>query len=391
MIILIPVLEQMTRVTLRTITMNIPSQKIITKDNVSIDIAAVAYYHIVDPTKSVIAIENVNAAINQISQTTVRNVVGQFSLDQLLSQTLDINAKIKDVIDGHTEPWGAQVTAVEIKDITLPDNMQRAMAKEAEAERERRAKIVAAEGEFQAAVKLGEAADIISQHPVALQLRTLQTMAEISVEKNSTIIFPAQFMTTVQEAIKMIRGMGLRFLGGVVPAWLGGGGGGGGGEGVGWMGQNAGVNLKGAFLCSHRAAHIMARKRSGVIINMSSGGATKAHRGNVAYDASKGGMEAMTRAMALDLAPYGVRVNAVVPGLILTYDLTEAEAAERGQVVPMARLGTPDDVAGPTVFLATDDARYMTGACLVVDGGVLVQQRSAPVDTFPVSGFPKFG
>ena len=197
-----------TRVTLRTITMNIPSQKIITKDNVSIDIAAVAYYHIVDPTKSVIAIENVNAAINQISQTTVRNVVGQFSLDQLLSQTLDINAKIKDVIDGHTEPWGAQVTAVEIKDITLPDNMQRAMAKEAEAERERRAKIVAAEGEFQAAVKLGEAADIISQHPVALQLRTLQTMAEISIEKNSTIIFPAQFMTTVQEAIKMIRGEG---------------------------------------------------------------------------------------------------------------------------------------------------------------------------------------
>src|ERR1700749_3007316 len=130
LILLIPVLEQMTRVTLRTITMNIPSQKIITKDNVSIDIAAVAYYHIVDPKKSVIAIENVNAAINQISQTTVRNVVGQFSLDQLLSQTLDINKKIQDGIDGHTEPWGAQVTAVEIKDITLPENMQPAMAKE---------------------------------------------------------------------------------------------------------------------------------------------------------------------------------------------------------------------------------------------------------------------
>lgn len=150
-----------------------------------------------------------------------------------------------------------------------------------------------------------------------------------------------------------------------------------------------GVNLKGAFLCSHRAAHIMARKRSGNIINMSSGGATKAHRGNVAYDASKGGMEAMTRAMALDLAPYGVRVNAIVPGLILTYDLTEADAIERGKVVPMARLGTPEDIAGPTVFLATDDARYMTGACVVVDGGVLVQQRSTPVDTFPVSRFPK--
>lgn len=209
LIILIPILEQMTKVTLRTITMNIPSQKIITKDNVSIDIAAVAYYHVVDPTKSVVAIEDVYSAVNQISQTTVRNVIGQFQLDELLSQTVDINQKIKDVIDTHTEPWGVMVTAVEIKDITLPDNMQRAMAKEAEAERERRAKVVAAEGEFQAAVKLGEAADIISSHPVALQLRTLQTMAEISVEKNSTIIFPAQFMTTVQEAMKMIKGDGI--------------------------------------------------------------------------------------------------------------------------------------------------------------------------------------
>ncbi len=210
LIILIPILEQMTKVTLRTITMNIPSQKIITKDNVSIDIAAVAYYHVVDPQKSVISIEDVYSAVNQISQTTVRNVVGQFNLDQLLSQTVDINKQIKEVIDAHTEPWGAEVTAVEIKDITLPDNMQRAMAKEAEAERERRAKIVAAQGEFEAAVKLGEAADIISAHPVALQLRTLQTMAEISVEKNSTIIFPAQFMTTVNEAISMIRGDGKR-------------------------------------------------------------------------------------------------------------------------------------------------------------------------------------
>ena len=204
LIILIPFFEQMTSVTLRTITMNIPSQKIITKDNVSIDIAAVAYYKIIDPQKSVIAIEDITSAVNQISQTTVRNVVGQFSLDQLLSQTSAINLQIKNVIDGHTEPWGAEVTAVEIKDITLPDNMQRAMAKEAEAERERRAKIVAAEGEFQAAVKLGEAADIIALHPVALQLRTLQTMAEIATEKNSTIIFPAQFMTTVQEAILTI-------------------------------------------------------------------------------------------------------------------------------------------------------------------------------------------
>lgn len=197
--------QQMVRVSLRTVTMQIPSQKIITKDNVSIDIAAVAYYHVSDPEKSVIQIENVSSAINQIAQTTVRNVVGRFQLDQLLAQTADINEQIKTVIDTHTEPWGVEVTAVEIKDITLPDNMQRAMAKEAEAERERRAKIVAAEGEFQAAVKLGEAADIISAHPVALQLRTLQTMAEIATEKNSTIIFPAQFMTTVQEAIKMLK------------------------------------------------------------------------------------------------------------------------------------------------------------------------------------------
>ncbi len=204
LIFVMPIFEKMVRVGLRTVTMNIPSQKIITKDNVSIDIAAVAYYHIVDAQKSVVAIENVYDAINQISQTTVRNVVGQFMLDQFLSQTVDINEKIKNVIDVHTEPWGVQVTAVEIKDVTLPENMQRAMAKEAEAERERRAKIVAAEGEFQAAQKLGEAADIIASHPVSLQLRTLQTMAEIATEKNSTIIFPAQFMTTVKEALETI-------------------------------------------------------------------------------------------------------------------------------------------------------------------------------------------
>src|SRR5712675_290641 len=170
-LIFVPI-QQMGRVSLRTVTMQIPSQKIITKDNVSIDIAAVAYYHISDPEKSVIVIENVYNAINQISQTTVRNVVGRFSLDQLLSDTASINEQIKNVIDKHTEPWGTQVTAVEIKDIVLPDNMQRAMAKEAEAERERRAKIVAAEGEYQAAMKLGQAADIITEHPVALQLRT---------------------------------------------------------------------------------------------------------------------------------------------------------------------------------------------------------------------------
>jgi NAD(P)-dependent dehydrogenase (short-subunit alcohol dehydrogenase family) len=156
-----------------------------------------------------------------------------------------------------------------------------------------------------------------------------------------------------------------------------------------WWDKVLGVNLKGAFLCSHRAAHIMARKGTGVIISMSSGGATKAHRGNVAYDASKGGIEAMTRAMALDLAPYGIRVNAVVPGFIRTYDLTDEAAIERGKSVPLGRMGLPEDLSGPTVFLATDDARYITGICLAVDGGVLVQQRSVPVDTFPLSRFPK--
>ena len=156
-----------------------------------------------------------------------------------------------------------------------------------------------------------------------------------------------------------------------------------------WWDQVLDVNLKGAYLCSQRVAMSMARRHTGVIIHMSSGGATRAHRCNVAYDASKGGIEAMTRAMALDLAPYGIRVNAIVPGLIRTYDVSDEDAAVRGAVVPMGRLGDPEDLAGPTVFLATDDARYITGACLVVDGGVLVQQRSAPVDTFPVSRFPK--
>ena len=206
LIVLFPLVEQMQRVSLRTVTMDIPSQKIITKDNVSIDIAAVAYYKVTDAKKSILAVENARYAANQIAQTTVRNIIGQFTLDQLLSTTSEINRQIREVIDTHTEEWGVQVTAVEIKDIQLPDNMQRAMAKEAEAERERRAKIVAAEGEMQASQKLAEAADIMSQHPIALQLRTLQTMAEISVEKNSTIIFPAQFMSTVQEAIKMFGG-----------------------------------------------------------------------------------------------------------------------------------------------------------------------------------------
>ncbi len=195
----IPYISWMRKVDLRTITLPIPPQKIITKDNVSVDVSAVAYYQVVDVVKSIVAIENVMSAINQIAQTTIRNIVGKFQLDEILSERTTINQEIRAVLDQHTEPWGVVVGLVEIKDIELPENMQRAMAKQAEAEREKRAKIIAAEGEFLSVQKLADAADVINSHPIALQLRNLQTMAEISVEKNSTIIFPAQFMSTVQD------------------------------------------------------------------------------------------------------------------------------------------------------------------------------------------------
>ncbi|MCL5666619.1 MAG: slipin family protein [Patescibacteria group bacterium] len=195
----IPYIEWVKKVDLRTITLPIPPQRIITKDNVSVDISAVAYYKIIDSVKSIVAIENVMSAINQIAQTTVRNIVGRFQLDEVLSERDIINGEIRKVLDTHTEPWGVVVSVVEIKDIELPENMQRAMARQAEAEREKRAKIIAAEGELLASQKLSEAADIIAQHPIALQLRNLQTMSEIAIEKNSTIIFPAQFMSTVTD------------------------------------------------------------------------------------------------------------------------------------------------------------------------------------------------
>jgi len=197
--VIIPFIDQMRKVSLRIITLPVDSQKIITKDNVSIDVAAVAYYKVSDPIKSIIEIENVINATYQIAQTTVRNVVGQSALDEVLSQTSTINEKIKKILDSLTDKWGIFVSTVELKDIQLPDSMQRAMAKQAEAEREKRAKIIAAEGEQLSATKLGEAADIINAHPIALQLRNLQTLTEISSEKNSTIIFPAQFMSTVED------------------------------------------------------------------------------------------------------------------------------------------------------------------------------------------------
>jgi regulator of protease activity HflC (stomatin/prohibitin superfamily) len=195
--VIIPIIDQMRKISLRTVTLPIETQKIITKDNVSIDVAAVAYYQIVDPTKAIVEIENVVAATYQIAQTTVRNVVGQTSLDHVLSETSALNEKVKAILDQATEKWGVYVSNVELKDIQLPDSMQRAMAKEAEAEREKRAKIIAAEGEQLSAEKLGQAADIIAKHPIALQLRNLQVLSEIAIEKNSTIIFPSQFMDTV--------------------------------------------------------------------------------------------------------------------------------------------------------------------------------------------------
>lgn len=202
--LIIPLVDRMEKVSMQIITMPVQSQKIITKDNVSIDVAAVAYFHVVDATKSLVAVQDVFSAVNQIAQTTVRNIVGQFMLDEVLSDTVKINQKIKTIIDTHTEAWGVLVTTVEIKDIQLPDTMQRAMAKQAEAEREKRAKIIAAEGEFQSADKLGQAADVIAKHPIALQLRNLQVLAEISTEKNSTIIFPSQFMSTVEDIKKFV-------------------------------------------------------------------------------------------------------------------------------------------------------------------------------------------
>jgi regulator of protease activity HflC (stomatin/prohibitin superfamily) len=196
--LIIPIIDQMRKVSLRIVTLPIESQKIITKDNVSIDVAAVAYYKVTDPIKSIVEIENVISATYQIAQTTVRNIVGQSSLDEILSETVAINEKIKAILETSTEKWGIYVNTVEVKDIQLPDTMQRAMAKQAEAEREKRAKIIAAEGEALSAAKLGQAADVISKHPIALQLRNLQVLSDIAVEKNSTIVFPAQFMDTVK-------------------------------------------------------------------------------------------------------------------------------------------------------------------------------------------------
>lgn len=190
LIILIPVIDKMVKISLRLVAMDVPPQDVITRDNVSVKVNAVIYFRVMDPIKSVIQVENYLFATSQLAQTSLRSVCGQAELDELLSQRDEINSKLQEYLDIQTDPWGIKVTTVEVKHIDLPQDMQRAMAKQAEAERERRAKVINAEGEFQAAAKLAEAASIISDHPVALQLRYLQTLREVSAENNSTTIFP---------------------------------------------------------------------------------------------------------------------------------------------------------------------------------------------------------
>jgi regulator of protease activity HflC (stomatin/prohibitin superfamily) len=197
--LIIPFVDVLHRVSLRIITMPIQSQGIITRDNVSVDVSAVAYFRVVDAVRSVVAIENVYAAIDQIAQTTLRKVVGQHTLDETLSETDRINLGIRKILDVATVEWGVEVTLVELKDIQLPDSMKRAMARQAEAEREKRAKIINAEGESLAAAALGDAPDVMMAHPLALQLRNLQSLVEIGVDKNTTVVFPAPLMSTIGE------------------------------------------------------------------------------------------------------------------------------------------------------------------------------------------------
>ncbi|MCJ7746149.1 MAG: slipin family protein [Desulfobacterales bacterium] len=189
-IFIIPGVDKLLKISLRLVTLDIPPQDVITHDNISIKVNAVVYFRVIDPNKAVVEVENYLYATSQLAQTTLRSVVGQADLDELLSQRDKINLKLQDILDKHTEPWGIKVSLVETKQVDLPENMQRAIARQAEAEREKRAKIIHAEGEFQAAEKLTQAANVISVNPTALQLRFLQTLAEIATEKNSTIVFP---------------------------------------------------------------------------------------------------------------------------------------------------------------------------------------------------------
>ena len=189
-VIIIPMVDRMVRVSLRTVTMDVPAQDVITKDNVTVKVNAVIYFRVVDPQRAIVQVEDYLYATSMMAQTTLRSVLGQMQLDDLLSKREEINAALQRIIDQQTEPWGVKVTAVEVKNVDLPQEMQRAIARQAEAERERRAKVIHAEGEFEAAQRLAEAAAVMSQHPAAIQLRYLQTLVEIAAENNSTTIFP---------------------------------------------------------------------------------------------------------------------------------------------------------------------------------------------------------
>jgi regulator of protease activity HflC (stomatin/prohibitin superfamily) len=204
LILLIPVIDRMVRVDLRTVTLNIPPQEVITRDNVPARVNAVAYFRVIDPNNAIVEVENFLLATSQISQTTLRSVLGKADLDQLLAERERLNEDLQKVIDEQTEPWGIKVTTVEIKDVEIPEQMQRAIARQAEAERERRAKIINSEGEYQAAEKLKDAADIISKNPATLQLRYLQTLLEIGANQNTTVVFPLpiEFMDAFRELTK---------------------------------------------------------------------------------------------------------------------------------------------------------------------------------------------
>jgi len=190
LILLIPVIDKMVRISLRTVVLDVPPQDVITRDNVTIKVNAVVYFRVIDPMKCVIDVENFLYATSQLSQTTLRSVLGQADLDELLSKREKLNERLQEILDTHTEPWGIKVSNVEVKNVDLPQEMQRAIARQAEAERERRAKVISAEGEYQASTRLAEASEILSKNPMSLQLRYLQTLLEISADKNSTIIFP---------------------------------------------------------------------------------------------------------------------------------------------------------------------------------------------------------
>jgi regulator of protease activity HflC (stomatin/prohibitin superfamily) len=211
LILLIPFVERMVKVDLRTVTMDVPSQEVITRDNVTVRVNAVTYFRVLDPSAAVTNVTDFMRATSQIAQTTLRSVLGQSSLDELLSEREQINQELQRIIDDQTEPWGVKVSIVEVKDVELPSTMQRAMARQAEAERDKRAKIIHAEGEFQASTQLARAADVIAQHPVALQLRYLQTLSEIGTEQNTTVVFPLPMeMVTLLGAAAEVSNLGAR-------------------------------------------------------------------------------------------------------------------------------------------------------------------------------------